>query len=67
MTAHDRTLPNPATEPTVTVDRAAAILGISRAAAFKGAAAGELPCIRVGRRLVVPTAALLAMLEVPAA
>lgn len=64
MTTHDRTLPDPEIEPTVTVDRAAAIIGISRAAAFRAAANGEIPSIRVGRRLVVPTSALRTMLNV---
>lgn len=40
------------------------LLGISKDAAYKAAAAGQLPVIRVGRRLLVPTAALLRMLGV---
>ena len=42
----------------VTVPEAAALLGISRALAYNLAAQGELPVIRLGRRLVVPRRAL---------
>ena len=43
----------------VTVPEAAVLLGISRALAYELAARGELPVIRLGRRLVVPRRALL--------
>jgi excisionase family DNA binding protein len=46
----------------LTVTEAASILGISRALAYELVARGELPSIRLGRRLVVPTVALLEML-----
>jgi excisionase family DNA binding protein len=48
---------------TVTVEQAAVMLGISRSAAYGCAARNEIPTIRLGRRLVVPTAWLVAMLE----
>lgn len=56
-------LPRPEDEPTITVERAARALGISRASAYEAAKAGVLPTIRVGRRLLVPTAALRRMLH----
>jgi excisionase family DNA binding protein len=40
----------------------AALLGISRSAAYRAVARGEIPTIRIGRRLLVPTAKLYAML-----
>ena len=40
------------------VPRAAAILGISRASAYRLAAAGELPVQRLGGRVYVVTAGL---------
>lgn len=43
---------------TVSVEEAAQALGVSRAHAFRMAAAGELPTIRFGKRLLVPIAAL---------
>ena len=42
----------------VTVGEAAAILQISRGAAYQAAKTKELPTIRIGRRLLVPVAAL---------
>jgi excisionase family DNA binding protein len=44
-----------------TVGEAAELLGISRAFAYELVARGELPVVRLGRRIVVPKAALLAM------
>jgi excisionase family DNA binding protein len=43
---------------TMTVDEAAARLGIGRNTAYDAAASGQLPTIRIGRRLLVPCAAL---------
>lgn len=43
---------------TLTVEEAAEILGVSRNSAYALARIGELPTIRLGRRLVVPKAAL---------
>lgn len=48
---------------TTTVTVAGAILGISRGAAYQAARNGQLPTLRIGRRLVVPTAQLRQMLE----
>lgn len=52
--------------PTISVAKAAALLGISRNAAYQAIAVGELPALRLGRRLLVPTARLAAMLGVDA-
>lgn len=52
--------------PTISVAKAAALLGISRNAAYQAIAAGQLPALRLGRRLLVPTARLAAMLGVDA-
>jgi len=44
---------------TLTVEQAAKVLGISRTGAYQLAARGELPgVIRLGKRLLVPKAAL---------
>lgn len=59
----DRTLPDPATSPTVTVEDAARILGISRGLAYTAVREGAIPSIRIGRRYVVKTAALAAMVS----
>jgi excisionase family DNA binding protein len=43
---------------TVSVEEAGRILGISRGAAYTHARDGSLPSIRLGKRLLVPKAAL---------
>jgi len=48
---------------TVTVAQAAVMLGISRTSAYERVARGEIPTVRLGRRLVVPIARLMALLE----
>lgn len=55
-------LPDPDIRPTLTVEEAGELLGIGRSLAYEKAASGELPSIRFGRRLVVPTATLLKLL-----
>jgi excisionase family DNA binding protein len=57
-------LPSPDVQPTVTVEEAGDALGISRASAYEGVRNGEIPFIRVGRRIVVPTAALRRLLGI---
>ncbi len=52
---------------TVSVAEAAEMLGISKSAAYEYARTGELPTVRMGRRLLVPTKALEALLDRPAA
>jgi len=44
--------------PLFSVEQAAARLGISRAFAYQLVARGELPALRLGRRIVVPRHAL---------
>ena len=48
---------------TLTVDEAARILGVGRNSAYQAIARGELPVIRVGKRLLVPKAALEKLLN----
>lgn len=48
--------------PTITVERAGELLGLSRSAAYRAADKGDLPTIRFGRRLFVPTPKLRALL-----
>ena len=50
-------------KPTQTVPDACRVLGISRTSGYKGVAAGQIPSIRVGGRVVIPTAALRRLLE----
>ena len=46
----------------VTLDEAAVLLRISRGSAYQAAKTREIPTIRIGRRLLVPVAALERML-----
>ncbi|WP_327008549.1 helix-turn-helix domain-containing protein [Dactylosporangium sp. NBC_01737] len=55
-----RAIPNPAAEPTIKVKRGADILGISLRHAYAAIERGEIPSIRVGRSIVIPTARFLA-------
>jgi excisionase family DNA binding protein len=48
---------------TCTVEEAAKMLGISRVSAYQAAKSGELPTIKIGKRILVPTAALDRMLD----
>jgi hypothetical protein len=58
------TLPDPREEPTISVPRAGAILGLSRPSSYDAAKRGDIPTLRIGRRLVVPTARLLDEVDV---
>ena len=52
-------------QQTLSVEDAGEILGISRSSAFQAAANGQLPVIRIGKRLLVPRCALEQMLGEP--
>lgn len=52
-----------ATKRTMTIEEAARVLGVSRGLAYAAARDGTLPTIRIGRRLLVPTERLTALLE----
>jgi excisionase family DNA binding protein len=47
---------------TMTVTETAAVLGISRSSAYECVRIGSIPSIRLGRRIVVPTQAIDALL-----
>ena len=48
---------------TMTVEEAGRLLGLGRNGAYEAAARGDIPIIRIGRRLLVPKAAFDRMLE----
>jgi excisionase family DNA binding protein len=50
-----------------TIEKAGALLGISRAHAYKCADAGYIPTLRLGGKRVVPVSELRTMLKIPAA
>lgn len=49
---------------TLSVEEAGELIGISRRSAYRAVAAGHLPTLRVGRRVLIPTAKLLALLGI---
>ena len=57
---------DPLTKPTMSVDETAFVLGIGRATAYQAVRTGQIPSIKVGRRLRVPTAILVRMLGLDA-
>jgi excisionase family DNA binding protein len=48
---------------TYTVEEAARLLGIGRGTTYEGVRTGEIPSVRIGRRVLVPRHALLALLD----
>lgn len=52
-------IPDPQQRPTITVPEAGAMLGLAPRTSYDAAARGEIPTIRIGRALKVPTARFL--------
>lgn len=50
---------------TISVEEAAKVLGIGRNLAYDRVKTGEIPAIKIGRRLLVPRAALEKLLSEP--
>ena len=49
--------------PTVTVPEAGQVLNLGKNSSYAAAKRGDIPTIRIGGKLVVPTSRLLALLE----
>lgn len=62
-TATLRGVPTPDEKPVLTVEEAGALLDLGRSAAYDAARRGDIPTIAIGRRLLVPTAAIRRMLH----
>lgn len=52
---------------TYTVEQAAQLLGIGRNQAYEAARSGEMPSVKIGKRILVPRVALERMLSKAAA
>lgn len=50
---------------TLTVQETAELLGVGRSCAYDAVRRGDIPTVRLGRRLVVPVPALIRLLEQP--
>ena len=48
---------------TLSIPEVGKVLGIGRSAAYEAARSGQLPTIRIGRRILVPLVALERMLD----
>lgn len=57
-TIGDSVMANEVAAATYRVEEAAKLLGISRNSAYEAARTGQLPTVRIGKRLVVPKVAL---------
>lgn len=51
-------VPDPLIQPTMTVNQVAPIYGLGRWAAYQAVKAGQIPSITIGRRILIPTAAV---------
>jgi excisionase family DNA binding protein len=61
--AHDAAGGKRMSRVTITVSEAADMLGISRTSAYLCARRREVPTVRLGRRVLVPVARFMALLE----
>lgn len=52
--------------PVMSVEEAGELLGLGRTAAYESIRRNEIPHLRFGRRIIVPRAAVLKMLEAAA-
>jgi excisionase family DNA binding protein len=57
---------DPTMKPTLSVDEFAIVAGISRSTAFAAVHSGEIPSLRFGKRIRIPTAAVRNMLRLDA-
>ncbi len=55
-------VPNPNEHPTMRLEDLCEPLGLSRSSVYAAARSGEIPTLRIGRRILVPTAAVRRML-----
>lgn len=66
MTSRD--VPDPSATPTLRVwPEVGEILGLSKVSTYAAVKRGDIPTIRFGRRIVVPTAALRRLLQIDGA
>jgi excisionase family DNA binding protein len=57
-------IPTPEEQPTVSVETMAPWFGLSRSAAYEAVRRGEIPSLRFGRSLRIPTAAARRLLGI---
>ena len=57
-------IPDPRERPTLRVSEVASLLGLGLGSAYEAVRRGEIPSLRLGRRILVPTAPLLRSLGI---
>lgn len=62
---HDKIETNIETPAVLTVREVATLLRIGRGTAYELVRSGQIPSLRLSRRIVIPRAALMGMLEKP--
>jgi excisionase family DNA binding protein len=60
-------IPDPRERPTLSVEEAGRLVGLGRSASYDAARRGEIPTLKFGRRVVVPTAAFCRLLGIDVA
>jgi excisionase family DNA binding protein len=60
-------LPDPEVRPWLTVEEALPFLPCGRNGAYAAIKSGQIPSLRVGRKIVIPTAALRRLAQIDAA
>jgi len=63
MKQNDQTQKTPIRSATISIEEAGKILGVGRDASYRAVHNGEIPAIKIGRRLRVPRVALQRLLE----
>jgi excisionase family DNA binding protein len=63
MSAYNEEIEAILAKPTCTVEEMAKVLGIGRRQAYDAVKSGDIPSIRIRKRILVPTKKLLALLE----
>jgi len=58
-TSDEVQVPDPSVHPTISVELAGRLMGVGRSSAYIAASRGEIPIVRIGRLLRVPTARFL--------
>ncbi|WP_395158926.1 excisionase family DNA-binding protein [Ilumatobacter sp.] len=61
------TVPDPKDRPTLSVHEYAALMEVGLSTAYASIEAGQVPVIRIGRRIRIPTAAVRRMLQLDTA
>jgi excisionase family DNA binding protein len=54
---------DPVTRRTLTIAEAAIILGVGRSTLYEHVRSGDVPCVRLGRRVVIPVHVIESMLS----